>query len=86
MTDGSDWPILKGLSSRKKMSLFIILIDALYLLELAVQKNFFLKIIYPKKLKNRESFLFKKLKHRGILIPHFSILAIYVTNSSARAS
>ena len=63
------------------MAFFIILTDSLYLQESVVQrKNFEKKIYTPKKVKTVKIFHLKFWRHLKILIPRFSILAIYVTN------
>ena len=69
------------------MAFFVIFIDSLYLLESVVQReNFEKNFMTQKSSKTVEIFHLKFWIHPKILIPRFSILAIYVTNSSAYAS
>ena len=72
-----------------KTAFFIILIGSLNLQESVVQRKKFEKNSYPEraqKPKNLEKFSFQMLKTPQDFVTIFSILAVYVTNSSARAS
>ena len=67
-----------------KNDLFIILIDYLYSQKSVIQRKKLNKLFTPpKSSKTVQIFHLKCWKHRKILILYFSILAIYVTNSSA---